>query len=258
MHSATPTQDDLSVLCKKDGEVAVLILNRPQRLNAINRDMIAGLLEGLTRALDDPQVKAIIITGAGNRAFCSGDDLADSPADLSPTEIERQVARLQDISRLIMYGKKPVIAAVNGWAVGGGFEWVANCDLIVWDETARGFCPEASLGLSVTGGITVLLPAMIGAGNAEAMLKHGVKADAAQLADWGFADHIAPKDGALDLAKSLASEIIASGAHPRKRALALANKAVLEEALEVEARCLVEAFQQPGLKEKLAALGHGQ
>jgi enoyl-CoA hydratase/carnithine racemase len=255
MGEADPPKGAPAVLFSKDGGVALITLNRPERLNAINAALIDDLHAALLESLNDDAVRAIVLTGAGDRAFCSGDDLADAANGHPPDQIQKQAHKLQDISRLIMFGAKPVIAAVNGWAVGGGFEWVTNCDFIVWDEKARAFCPEASLGLTVTGGVTVLLAKMIGAGNATALLDHGIKVDAAQLNDWGLVDIVAPEKAALGQAMMTAAEVTGGHRTVAKRAASLAPRATIDAALDAEAEALIEAFAAPDISERLAAFG---
>ena len=142
--------------------VRVITLNRPERLNAIS----PALLDDLNRALKDADsaesVRAIVLTGAG-RAFCSGDDLKDFDQQLGDElKVRAYVESIQDVTRTIVLGNTPVIGAVRGWAVGGGLEWVINCDFAVAAEGTRFFFPELSWGLFVTGAVSGLLPRLIG------------------------------------------------------------------------------------------------
>src|SRR3970282_1337148 len=95
------------------------------------------------------------------------------------------VEAIQRATRAIVFGAKPVVGAINGWAVGGGFEWAINCDFPIWADSAKGFFPEVSLNLFVTGAVTSLLPALAGLHTAREMLFLGARYDAAALRDMG-------------------------------------------------------------------------
>ena len=136
------------VLSIDDGGVCVITLNRPARLNAINPALLDGLNTTLARADADERIGAIVLTGAG-RAFCAGDDLVEqrSMLDADEATLAGFVDAIQQVTRHIMFGDTPVVAAVRGWAVGGAFSWPVNCDFSVWSDDARGFFPELRIGL---------------------------------------------------------------------------------------------------------------
>ena len=162
----------------EEGGVRRIALNRPARLNAMNR----ALLDDVARAFDDanadPATRAIVFTGEG-RAFCAGDDRHDHAHPEDEAEARALVEAIQRATRAISFGPKPVVGAINGWAVGGGFEWAINCDFPIWAEGAKGFFPEVSLNLFVTGAVTSLLPAMVGLLKARVMLLLGERYGAA-------------------------------------------------------------------------------
>jgi hypothetical protein len=129
-----------------EGRVSMVTLNRPERLNAISGDLLVDLHAALVQAQADPTTGAIVLTGAG-RAFCAGDDLKEfDQQSESPAAIALHCERIQQITRDIMFGPKLVVGAVHGYAVGGGFEWVLNCDLVVAADTLVCFFPEMALG----------------------------------------------------------------------------------------------------------------
>ena len=103
----------------------------------------------------------VIFTGAG-RAFCAGDDLKAHRHPETEAEARAWIEAIQQVTREIVLGRAPVIGAINGWAVGGGFEWAINCDFSIWARSARAFFPEVRWGWFVTGGVTSLLPARVG------------------------------------------------------------------------------------------------
>jgi enoyl-CoA hydratase/carnithine racemase len=148
-----------------DGITSV-VLNRPQKLNALTATMIGAIREALKAAQDDPGTRVVVLRGEG-RAFCAGDDIEElaGAADLPDAQVSL-VGDLQDVTRQIMAAPKPVVGAVQGWAVGAAFSWVLNCDLTVCAESAKAFFPEVKWGVSPTGAATALAPALLGAGRA--------------------------------------------------------------------------------------------
>lgn len=121
---------------KKDG-IAKIIINREEKRNAINEKTADELKEALIDAEKDPEVKVIILTGAGERAFCSGADLAMFKGEISPLEYHRFLMIGREFGRLIENSSKPVIAAVKGYALGGGCELLLPCDFVIASETAK-------------------------------------------------------------------------------------------------------------------------
>jgi enoyl-CoA hydratase/carnithine racemase len=150
-----------TVLSELDGGVRTITLNRPERLNAMNRQLIDDVAASFTDAHTDAATRAIIFTGAG-RAFCAGDDRKAHVHPETEAAARDLVTAIQRATEAIIFGSKPVVGAINGWAVGGGFEWAINCDFPIWADSAKGFFPEVSLNLFVTGAVTSLLPAMVG------------------------------------------------------------------------------------------------
>ena len=245
-----------AVLLEVEDQIATITLNRPERLNAINQEMVSELDAALRQAMRSDEVKAVILTGAGDRAFCAGEDLIDSAA-LTPQQIRPYVDRMQEISRLILFGEKPVVAAVNGWAVGGGFEWVMDCDLSVWAETARGFLPEVSLGLGVTGGIMSLLPRLVGWQRARALLYLGEKHAAEDLHRLGLAHAVVPLDRLATEARRLAVKLAgmpAAALGGLKRALGQVHRDEIERALAAEAALVTQLLSDPATRARAAAL----
>ena len=152
-----------------EDRVATITLNRPDSLNAMNRKLIDETASAFAVANADGSVRVILFTGAG-RAFCAGDDRHEHQHPENEVEARDLVDAIQRVTDEIVLGKKLVVGAINGWAVGGGFEWAINCDFSVWASSARAFFPEVSLNLFVTGGVTSLLPALVGLNKAREML----------------------------------------------------------------------------------------
>jgi len=144
--------------------IARVVMNRPRALNAMSRGMITELRRVLEEAQSNPEVSVIVLSGAGNN-FCAGDDLKESEKQ-SAEDFMALIMDLQRLTRLLLLGEKPTIAAVDGYAVGGGFELALACDFRIASTRARMGCVEARVGMVITGGTTVLLPQLVGQGAA--------------------------------------------------------------------------------------------
>ena len=121
--------------------VRTITLNRPGSLNAMNPQLIADVACAFEDANTDPETRAMIMTGAG-KAFCAGDDRREHTHPETEEQARALVDAIQRATHAITLGPKPVVGAINGWAVGGGFEWAINCDFPIWGASARGFFPE--------------------------------------------------------------------------------------------------------------------
>lgn len=162
---------------RRDGVMA-LTLNRPHKLNAIDNGLARALLAAIESAARDAAVRVLLLRGAG-RAFCAGRDLAAPPT-------EDDLVLVQAVAQALVSLPQPVLAAVHGWTVGAGLEWMLDADVVLAAEGARFKLPEASLGVFVTGGLTATLPASVGLGRAKALMLLGEPFDAAQARDWGL------------------------------------------------------------------------
>ena len=181
--------------------VRELRLNRPQRRNALTHALAKTLLDEVQRAQADEAVRVLLITAEGP-GFCAGKDRDDPATDAF-------VTTLQQLAASLLLGPKPVVAAVQGWAVGAGFELALGCDLIVAGTDARFKLPEAQLNLPATGGVHLLLPRIVGLSRAKGLQWLGETIDASQaLASglvWALAEPEALRQRALALCASLAA-----------------------------------------------------
>jgi enoyl-CoA hydratase/carnithine racemase len=243
------------VLTEDHGAVRVITLNRPHRLNAITPELVEALCGALDVAQSESSVRAIVLTGAGS-SFCAGDDLHDAASHTAGHDANRHfVDRLQEVTRLIMRGSRPVVVGVHGWAVGGGLEWVLNGDLVVAGTSTRGFFPEMNLGLFPTGGVTSILPRIVGDFKAKELLLLGERIDAQMLKDWGIAYQVVPdeavRDAAIALAQRLA-DLPQRSVRDLKAAFTGLSEQALTQALDTEARATVAAFDDPATAARLA------
>ncbi len=248
-----------TVLTEDAGDgVRVLTLNRPQRLNAITPALLEDLIAALQAADRDAAIRAVVLTGAG-RAFCAGDDLKEFGSQSKDAATTRAyIERIQDVTRAMLLGDTPVIGAVRGWAVGGGLEWMINCDFAIAAEGSRFFFPEISLGVFVTGGVTELLPRLVGLLRARELIMLGERFDAAQAQEWGLIWKTVPDDAVMAEALALARRIAALPTGPvraLRRILARRTGAGLEGAMAAETEATVRGFLDPETAKRVAAFG---
>lgn len=239
----------------EDGAVRRISLNRPERLNAMNRQLIEDVARAFDDANSDADTRAILFTGEG-RAFCAGDDRRDHVHPDGEAAARDLVEAIQRATRAIVLGPKPVVGAINGWAVGGGFEWAINCDFPLWAESARAFFPEVSLNLFVTGAVTALLPALVGLNKAREMLFLGRRYDARELGDLGVAWRVVPDAALLDEARAVARQLAdlpTLSVRAMKRTLTATAAADLHRALALETDATVAGFMDPETTRRLKA-----
>jgi enoyl-CoA hydratase len=218
------------------GETAVLSINRPQALNALNADTLREIGEALDAVLEDNSTRALILTGAGDRAFVAGADISEF-GNLEDVFSGREMALGgQDVMNTVAAMPIPTIAAVNGFALGGGLELALACDLRVASKTAKFGLPEVSLGLIPGYGGTQRLARLIGEGRTLDLILTGRHVEADEALMLGIVNRVG--ESALEEARKLALSIIKNG----PVALGLAKEAVrrgldatLAEGLEIEA-----------------------
>lgn len=242
-----------TVLSECSDGVRTITLNRPECLNAMNRQLLADTASAFGDANADEATRVIVLTGAG-RAFCAGDDRHEHRHPENEAEARELVDAIQQVTREIVFGDKPVIGAIHGWAVGGGFEWALNCDLSLWSTDARAFFPEISLNLFVTGAVTSLLPAMVGLVKAREMLLLGEQYSAAELRELGIAWRVVDEDRLQAEAREVALRIAASPARSVEAMKRVLNRCALndiERALELETEATVAGFLDPETTRRL-------
>lgn len=235
--------------------VRTITLNRPGSLNAMNRQLIDDVARAFEEANADPATRAMIFTGAG-KAFCAGDDRREHVHPETEEEARDLVQAIQRATHAITLGAKPVVGAINGWAVGGGFEWAINCDFPIWAQSARGFFPEVSLNLFVTGAVTSLLPALVGLNKAREMLFFGDRYDAEELLRIGLAWKTVPDQDLMSAAQDTAqrlADLPPLSVRAMKRVLNAAALPDLHRALQLETDATVAGFMDPETTRRLSA-----
>ncbi|GAA4986611.1 enoyl-CoA hydratase/carnithine racemase [Nonomuraea thailandensis] len=223
----------MDVLLEVDGPVAVVTLNRPAKLNAITPDMAAALRACLTRVDADPDLRVAVLTGAGERSFCVGSDIRELDEYATPWEFRNR----GDYGDAVRALRKPIIAAVNGYAYGGGLELAMACDIRLAAETATFAAPEIKLGWIGGSGQSALLAHAVGPGNAATMLLTGDPIDAARAQAWGLVTDVHPRDELLKAARTLAHTIAKRppiAAQTAKANLKAAYSMPLDQAIQYE------------------------
>ena len=247
-----------TVLSEIEDGIRTITLNRPARLNAINNALIADFNAALDDAGNDDATRIIILRGAG-RAFCAGDDLKEFDQQTgSEADVTAMIESLQDITRKILVGDKIVIGAIHGWAVGGGLEWAINCDFPIWAETARGFFPEISLGVFVTGAVTTLLPKLIGPQKTKDLILFGEKFDGRAAYKMGIAWKTVPEAQVFAEAMATAKRILElpqAQVRDLKRVVNRACHLDAEAAMALETEATVRGFLDPATAKRIAGFG---
>ncbi|MFZ1793287.1 MAG: enoyl-CoA hydratase [Anaerolineae bacterium] len=193
----------------QDG-IAHIRLNRPDVLNALTRDMLRGISAALDEAANDASIRAIILSGAG-RAFCAGDDLAEAAQlfdkNISLRQTREHLEEFQAITRKILSIPKPVIAAIQGAAVGAGAEIAIACDLRIASEDAYFMFAEAKRGLFQTNGVMYLLPRMIGHARAAHLMMSADKLKAEPAREMGLVTQVCRADELMPAAQNMAQKL---------------------------------------------------
>jgi len=243
-----------AALYHREGRVGIITLNRPHRLNAINVHLLQDFMTHLKTARKDREAAVIIMTGAG-RAFCAGEDLKETAAGKDTEIWLEETDRLQEVQRQIMKLGKPLIAAVKGYALGGGCEFAMSCDIRIAAESTKFGFPETGVGLTVTTAGTKLLTQLVGLGKAKELIFTGEFIDAAEAWRIGLANKVVPEENLMDEALAMAESI----AERSPLALRLSRIAIdqgldasFEQILEIEADHLIICTQAQNQTEYVA------
>jgi enoyl-CoA hydratase/carnithine racemase len=236
--------------------VATITVSRPEKLNALNAEVLDGLRAAFERARDDAGTGAVIVTGAGDKAFIAGADIGALAAIDSPSTARELAKRGQSLTRLMESIGKPVIAAINGYALGGGCELALACTLRLAAEGAKIGQPEVKLGLIAGYGGTQRLPRLVGAGRALELLLTGEPIDAAEAFRIGLVNRVVPRERLLDECRALARKIMAAGPVATRLTLEAVRRGLqlsLGEALGLEADLFGVVAATSDMKEGTAA-----
>jgi methylglutaconyl-CoA hydratase len=252
--SDVPDQPEL-VTCERDGELVRLTLQRPEVMNCLSFPTLRrfrGLLEELAQ---DLTVRAVLITGAGDRAFCAGADLKERrtmPVERVPDFVRNIRGLMDDVAAM----PQPTIAVVNGVAFGGGTELMLACDLRVAADDASFGLTETTLAIIPGAGGTQRLPRLIGTSRAKDLILTGRKLDAHEAERIGLVNRIAPRAELARAARALADAIAANGpiaVRAAKDAIDRGTQVTLDSGLAIEAECYTRVIPTADRLEALAA-----
>ena len=241
-----------TITIEQDGPLATVTLNRPNVLNALNLRMLDELGAAFRQFDGDESVRAVIITGAGSKAFAAGADISELNALPSARAGEAQSRKGQALTRAIERLRAPVIAAVNGFALGGGCELAMACDIRVASENARFGQPEVNLGILPGYGGTQRAPRLVGEGMAMYLCLTGEMIDAAEALRCGLVQKVTPPDGLMAEARRIAGLIAAKAPlaiAAAKRAIVDGARLTLDDGLALEALLFGQAVTSDDFQE---------
>ncbi|WP_301177506.1 enoyl-CoA hydratase/isomerase family protein [Actinomadura geliboluensis] len=243
------------VTLRRDGHVAEIVLDRPEALNALSTAMARRLTGACAEVAADPAVRAVVLSAAGEKAFCVGADLKERNA-MTDDEILAQRPVFRAAFGGVLNLPQPVIAAVHGYALGGGCEFALSCDMIVADETAVFGLPEVGVGLVPGGGGTQLALRRLGPGKAADLVFTGRRLAVDEALAYGLADRRVPagtaREEALGIAETIARNSPAA-VRAAKRAMRLGGGVGLDAGLDLEENAWRTVAFSPDRREGIAA-----
>jgi len=223
------------VILTKEGAIAYLTINREKTLNALNQNIMMRLNQIFEDLEKEDEILVVVITGAGKKSFVAGADIVEiKNAGKNRTEM---IMRNQEIFSKIRNSSKIVIAAVNGYALGGGCELAMACDIRISSENAKFGLPETKLGLMPGYGGTQLLPRMVGLGRAKYIILSGEPITAKEAYEFGLVEKVVKEETLMDEVKRLAQRIVQNGPLAIKSCKRAINKGIelsIDEALRLE------------------------
>ena len=243
-----------TVTVTSEGRVAYLTIDRPKKMNALNPQVIREIREAL-RELEGSGHRALVVSGAGDKAFVAGADI-EGMSSMSPVEAKRFSDLSQEAFRLLERLPVPTIAAIEGFALGGGGELALACDLRVASESAVFGFPEVSLGLMPGAGGTQRLPRLVGPEVAKDMIFTGRRVKAKEAKEIGLVGRVVPKGEALKTAKELAAKVAANaplGVGHAKSAMEAAGDVDLDTGLRYETDLFALLFATADAREGMNA-----
>ena len=235
--------------------VATIKINRPEALNAMNKVVVAELKKAMEDCEENDDVGVIVVTGTGDKAFIAGADIK-SMQKMSGREAFEFSREGQEMTMVIENSPKPVIAAINGFALGGGCEIALACDMRIASENAKFSQPGVALGIIPGWGGTQRLPRLIGKGRAIEMITGGKMIDAEEALRIGLVNHVVPQSELLNEALLLAKSIIKNGPAAVAAALKCIHKGYdkdLENGLDIELNAFAELFETDEQREGTTA-----
>ncbi len=199
----------MSILLQADEQLAILTINRPEVFNCLNLSALKDLRQAIQELSLSQEIRAVIVTGAGEKAFCSGADLKERKG-MTPVQVQEYIMMIRDTFTALERLNKPVIAAVNGLALGGGTELALACDIRILAEKSKMGLTETSLGIIPGAGGTQRLTRLVGKGKAKELIFTARKVEAEEALEIGLANRIVKDNEVLEAAKEMARLIAAN------------------------------------------------
>ncbi len=244
-----------NIILEHEKGIATIFINRPEKLNALNRATIQELHDTLKTTDENPEIRVIIITGTGEKAFVAGADIAEF-AHFSENEGAQLAAKGQELLfDFIENMKTPVIAAINGFALGGGLELAMACHFRIASENAKMGLPETSLGVIPGYGGTQRLPQLVGKGRAMEMIMTAGMIDAETAKTFGLVNHVVPQTDLLTTYMALANKIMRNSPIAISKAIQAVNANFISgvNGFDVEIKTFGECFATDDFKEGTTA-----
>ncbi|EAS20789.1 enoylase-CoA hydratase/isomerase family [Flavobacteria bacterium BBFL7] len=244
-----------NILVATANKITTITINRPNKLNALNKETIAELSQAIDTAEDDENTRVIILTGSGEKAFVAGADIAEF-ADFSPEQGKELAAHGQEILfNKVENCSKPVIAAVNGFALGGGLELAMSAHFRIASDNARVGLPEVSLGVIPGYGGTQRLPQLVGKGRAMEMIMTAGMIDAATAHSYGLVNHVVTQDELISTCEKIAGKIMRNSPVAIGAAIDAVNAGYIDgvDGYQAEIDCFGASFGTDDFKEGTTA-----
>ena len=244
----------LHILTVENG-IAVVTLNRPEAMNSLNSQLRTELMALFPQLDLRDDVRVIVITGAGDRAFCSGADLKERAARTTAAMVHDRLNVVAKWTSMVASMHKPVIAAINGYCMAGGFELVLQCDISIATERAIFSLPEVTHGFFPGGGACQRLPRLVGIQKAKELIFSGRRWDAQEAKELGLVNKVVPHDKVMEEAMALAQRIAANppiAVMQAKSALNQSQEVGLTPGLRFDNEAWVGCMHSDEWKEKLA------
>lgn len=241
-----------NILFTVDGAVATITLNRPDKLNAATPEMAKAIVAAVKECNDSDTIRCVIVTGAGPKAFCVGSDISELDSYATPWDFRNRSDYCDAIHHLL----KPTIAAVNGYALGGGLETALSCDIRIASSNAKFAAPEIKLGWIGGGGMAAMLAHSVGMSNAALMILSGDMVGAERALQMGLVSEVHEPEALMDRARELAATIASRApiaAETAKINLRAAVSMPLDKAMDYERDLQAICFATEDAKEGRAA-----
>ena len=244
-----------NIILEKEGHLAIVTINRPKALNALNSETLKDLNVVLDDLEKDNNIYTVILTGSGEKAFVAGADISEMK-DLSEEEGKKFGLLGNEVFRRLEKLDKPVIAAISGFALGGGCELAMACDIRIASEKARFAQPEAGLGITPGFGGTQRLPRLVGEGKAKELIYTCAMVKADEALRIGLVNKVVPLESLMDEAKAMANAIMANAPIAVKLCKDAINRGMqvdIDNAIEIEAEDFGKCFATEDQKEGMTA-----